>query len=198
MAIKLLVPSAVAGPEALARFQREGIAAAKIRHPSAVHVYDFGVTQGVAYLVMELLEGVPLFDEIEQQGRCTPQRVAEVVVPLCEVLAEAHAAGIVHRDVKPANIMLTKDQAPVLVDFGLGLDEGGAGGGELGVISGTPAYMAPEQVAGRVGPACDVWALGAVLYECLTGRPPFHAASNPIGQSTSQPLVLAMVSGRQR
>ncbi|MDR3619101.1 MAG: protein kinase [Paludisphaera borealis] len=178
VAVKVLrggpdVPTAETG-----RFLEEARRLARLRHPGIVAVHDIGLHEGQVYIVSDYLDGHDLAKWLQQN---TPswQEAARLVADVGDALAHAHARLIVHRDVKPANIILTKDQAPVLVDFGLSLDEAGAGGGELGVISGTPAYMAPEQVAGaahRIDGRTDVYSLGMVLYQLLTGRIAFRAS----------------------
>jgi class 3 adenylate cyclase/tetratricopeptide (TPR) repeat protein len=150
---------------------------ARLRHPGIVAVHDVGIHQGQVYIVSDYLDG-PDLDHWLRDNRPTWPEAARIAAAVADALAHAHARLVVHRDVKPANILLTADRAPVLVDFGLALDEAQAGGGEKGVISGTPWYMSPEQVAGtahRIDGRTDVYSLGVVLYEMLTGRVPFRA-----------------------
>jgi hypothetical protein len=164
-------------PAAVERFRREGRAAAALRHPNICPVYDVGEVNGAPYLAMAYLEGQTLADRL-RAGLLPPAEAASVARKLAAALAAAHAKGVIHRDLKPANIMVTPDGEPVVMDFGLAR-LGDADAERLtgtGDVFGTPAYMAPEQVdrtAGPVGPATDVYGLGAVLYELLTGRPPF-------------------------
>ncbi len=160
------------------RFLEEARRLARLRHPGIVTVHDIGLHAGQVYVVSDYLEGPNLAEWLQHNSPSWHEsaRIAEAVA---EALAHAHARLIVHRDVKPANIILTTDRVPVLVDFGLGLDEAGAGGGEVGVISGTPAYMAPEQVAGvahRIDGRTDIYSLGVVLYQMLSGRLPFRGS----------------------
>jgi serine/threonine-protein kinase len=180
VAVKMLLAGPFAGPQELGRFRRETEALACLRHPNIVQVYDAGDVDGRPYFTMELIEGGSLAQKLSG----TPQpacQAAELLATLAEAVQVAHQGGIVHRDLKPANVLLTKDGTPKIADFGLARRlEGGAGLTESGVPMGTPSYMAPEQArgqAGAVGPAADVYALGAILYECLTGRPPFRAAT---------------------
>ena len=192
VAVKVLSTSAGTDPEALARFRREGVSACRVKHPHAVAVLDLGVTSaGVAYLVMELLEGRSLDVELEKQGRLSPRRCAEILAPVCRALTAAHAAGVVHRDIKPSNIFLHrpgKNEVPKILDFGIAKIAGAAALGQNltvdGSLLGTPAYMAPERFRrGAYGPKSDVYSVGTVLYEMLSGRLPFVPSS-------ADPLVL--------
>ena len=196
VAVKVLAASAGTDPEALARFRREGMSACKVQHPNAVAVLDFGVTQGgVAYLVMELLEGQPLDRELEDEAQLTPPRCAEIVVPVCSALAAAHAAGVLHRDIKPSNVFLHHTplgEVPKILDFGIAKITGEAVIGQNltvdGSLLGTPAYMAPERFRrGPYGPKSDVYSVGVMLYEMLAGRLPFIPPSaDPLALVTMQ------------
>jgi CheY-like chemotaxis protein len=186
VAVKVLAPSLGTDAEALARFRAEGISACRVRHPNAVTVVDFGVSdRGVAYLAMELLEGWT-FEEELLRGRVTVRRAAQVLVPICGALAEAHRSGVVHRDVKPANIFLHREAAgevPKILDFGIAkLASDAALSRHLtldGSLVGTPAYMAPERFRNRAyGPPSDVYSLGVTLYQALSGRLPFLAETS--------------------
>ena len=178
VALKMLLAGPSARPEELERFLRESQAIASLGHPNIVQVYDIGDVEGRPYFTMELVEGGNLAD----QTRGVPQpahQAAARVATLAEAIHAAHQSGIVHRDLKPVNILLTRDGTPKVTDFGLARRLEGEEGLTLsGVPVGTPSYMAPEQVRGNrqaIGPATDVYALGAILYELLTGRPPFRA-----------------------
>ncbi len=177
VALKMLITGVYAGPDERARFQREAEAVAGLRHANIVQVYDVGDHEGWPYFTMELLEG----GSLAQALAGTPQpagRAAALLATLAEAVQAAHQGGIVHRDLKPANILLTADGTPKVADFGLARHFDGEPALTLsGVRMGTPSYMAPEQVIGKahtIGPAADVYALGALLYEMLTGRPPFR------------------------
>jgi serine/threonine protein kinase/predicted ATPase len=150
---------------------------ARLHHPGIVTVHDVGVQEGQVYIVSDYLDGPDLGQWLGEHRPSWPEAV-RIAAAVADALAHAHARLIVHRDVKPGNILLTADRMPVLVDFGLALDETRAGGGEKGVVSGTPCYMSPEQVAGsahRIDGRTDIYSLGVVLYEMLTGRVPFQA-----------------------
>ena len=154
---------------------------AKLRHPGIVTIHDVGMQNGQVFIISDYLDGLDLSRWL-RDNRPTWPEAARIAAALADALAHAHARLIVHRDVKPANIILTADRVPVLVDFGLALDEAGAGGGQKGFISGTPWYMSPEQAAGaahRIDGRTDIYSLGVVLYELLTGRVPF-SSTNPL------------------
>jgi serine/threonine-protein kinase len=182
VAVKFLRPDGFARPDLLARFRLEATSAAGLRHPNVVQVYEAGMADGRPFLALEYVPGGTLADALAA-GPLAPRPAAELVRRVAAAVAAAHAAGVVHRDLKPGNILLAEDGTPKVTDFGLakpvaGADTPTGGLTATGAVLGTPAYMAPEQAAGRpdVGPSADVYAVGAVLYECLTGRPPFRAA----------------------
>jgi serine/threonine-protein kinase len=191
VALKMALAGAYAGPRERARFQREAEAMAGLRHPNVVQVYDVGEADGLPYFTMEYVEGGSLAQKIA--GTPQPARqAAALVATLAGAMQVAHQGGIVHRDLKPANVLLAADGAPKITDFGLArLLDSGEGLTQSGVPMGTPSYMAPEQARGQaraMGPAVDVYALGAILYELLTGRPPFRGetATETLQQVISQ------------
>jgi serine/threonine protein kinase/predicted ATPase len=178
VAVKVLRGGADVSPAAGERFLQEARRLAQLSHPGIVTVHDVGVDGGQVYIVSDFLEGPDLGRWLEGNRPSWPE-AARIAAAVADALAHAHARLIVHRDIKPANIIMTPDRGPVLVDFGLGLDDAGADGSELGNITGTPAYMAPEQVAGaahRIDGRTDIHSLGVVLYEMLCGHLPFRAS----------------------
>jgi hypothetical protein len=187
VALKMILAGAHGGPDEVARFRTEAEAAARMQHPNIVQIYEVGEHHGLPYLALELVEGGNLAGELN--GRPWDNRkAAQLVALLAGAIQHAHDRGIIHRDLKPANILLAvplaetdADFTPKIADFGLAkrLEEG-KGMTRTGAVMGTPSYMAPEQASGKneaIGPAADVYALGAILYELLTGRPPFIAAT---------------------
>jgi WD40 repeat protein len=180
VALKMIRAGAGADAEELGRFRFEAEAVARLQHPNVVQVHEVGEHDGLPYFSLEYFEG----GSLAQRLAGTPmvaRPAAELVELLARAVGAAHERGILHRDLKPANVLLTADGRPKVTDFGLAKRLGAdAGHTQTGAVMGTPSYMAPEQARGKtkeVGPAADVYALGAVLYECLTGRPPFRAAT---------------------
>ena len=161
-------------PDTTARFRHEAQAIAQMRHPNIVNVYDFGEFEGTPYMIVELVPGGSLADRLNQ-GRVSRASAMKYLRGIAAGLDYAHGMGIVHRDVKPANVLLEKDDTPVLADFGLAkLLQGSSLKSMSGVTTGTPAYMAPEQVMGRqVGPAADRYSFATIAYEMLAGAIPF-------------------------
>jgi serine/threonine protein kinase len=226
VALKLLRAGALAGPAERERFFREARAAARLQHPQIVQVYDVGEHAGGPYLALEMVPGGNLA-RLLAAGPLPPRTAADLVATLATAVHYAHAQGVVHRDLKPANILLEQQDdrgqttvagedgflspvvcplssaSPKVTDFGLArLLADDPKTTASGAVVGTPSYMAPEQAAGAkaVSPATDVYALGAILYECLTGRPPFRAASvvetldqvrkaEPVSPARLQPAV---------
>src|SRR6516165_5721795 len=202
VALKMTLAGAYAGPHERERFRREAEAVAALRHPNLVQVYDAGDWTGRPYFTMELIEGGSLAQRLA--GTPQPARQgATLLATLAEAVQVAHQGGIVHRDLKPANILLTTNGTPKIADFGLARHfDGGPALTQSGVLMGTPSYMAPEQARGQaraVGPAADVYSLGAILYETLTGRPPFRAesASETVYQLLTQdPVPPSRLNGK--
>jgi WD40 repeat protein len=186
-ALKMILAGGHAGEDDLARFRREAEAIARLHHPNIVAVYEVGEHEGRAFFSLELCAGGSL-DRKLAGAPVEPQVAAKLVRTLADAMQAAHQASVIHRDLKPANVLLVDPPqtpleacTPKISDFGLArtLDEGGQT--QSGAVLGTPSYMAPEQAGGRsteMGPATDVYALGAILYELLAGRPPFRAATS--------------------
>jgi eukaryotic-like serine/threonine-protein kinase len=211
VALKLLHASLVSVPEISARFEREAFAIGRIDHPNCVGVSDFGkLEDGSLYLALELVHGRPLADVLESEGRLEPRRALHITRHVLRGLAHAHREGIVHRDVKPGNVVLTErdgdhDFAKIL-DFGIAKLEGQAqtvAGGEkltqAGIACGTPAYMSPEQVVGdSADPRSDLYAAGIMLFELIAGRPPFFSDDDHVAiltmHTSSPPPTLAEIA----
>jgi serine/threonine-protein kinase len=190
-AMKLLHPELARESEVVARFQREAKAVSRLSHPHTVQVFDFGEHDGALFLVMEYVKGRDLGSLAREEGAIAYQRAVPMIVQLCLALEEAHDAGIVHRDVKPENVLVSRgtdgaDYIKVL-DFGLAQLREGADQGNItakGNVIGTPYYMAPEQIRGeQVDHRCDIYAIGATLYRLVTGVVPFPAKT-PVGVLT--------------
>ena len=180
VALKVLLGGAHGGATAVARFRTEAAAAAAVQHRHIVRVFAVGEHGGLPYMAMELVPGGSLAARLER-GPLDAAESARVVEAVARGVAAAHANGVLHRDLKPANVLFTADGEPRVADFGLAKVED-TGLTASGAVMGTPAYMAPEQARGdtkSAGPTTDVWALGAILYECLAGRPPFRGAAAP-------------------
>ena len=179
-ALKLILPGEPNGAESRARFLAEAGIIAKLRHPNVVQIYSLGDHDGMPYFEMEYIEGGSLARRLDD----TPWAIgpaARMVAVLARAIADAHRLGIIHRDLKPANVLLVDDETPKVADFGLAKSlTADSNLTQSGVFVGTPNYAAPEQVEGltrMVGPAADIYALGAIFYHMLTGRPPFQAAT---------------------
>jgi serine/threonine protein kinase len=178
VALKMIRDSVFAGLEQRARFLREAEAVARLQHANIIQIHEIGEHRGLPFFCMEFAEGGNLAEKLA--GKPLPSaEAAELVRTLALAVDHAHQRNVIHRDLKPANVLLTGDGRPLLTDFGLAkLLDGDTALSQSGAVLGTASYMAPEQAEGRtreVGPAADVYALGAILYELLTGRPPFKA-----------------------
>jgi tetratricopeptide (TPR) repeat protein/tRNA A-37 threonylcarbamoyl transferase component Bud32 len=203
VALKMVLAGAHADAHHLARFQSEAEAVAQLQHPAIVQIFEVGEHEGLPFFSLEFVDGGSLAQKIG--GKPQPPREAAVILEqVATAMAAAHQRGIIHRDLKPANVLLTADGSPKVTDFGLAKRlEGASDLTRSGTLMGSPSYMAPEQARGEVhliGPASDLYALGAVLYEQLTGRPPFVGTSvvetlyqvreqEPVPPSRLQPTV---------
>jgi eukaryotic-like serine/threonine-protein kinase len=180
VAVKVLLPTLSDDPTFAARFHAEARAMAALSHPGIVDVYDYGQVGRTAYLVMQYVRSDPLRAVLNRLGRLDPEDAMQLIARTAEALHAAHIKGIVHRDVKPANLLIRIDGQPVLTDFGIARLVASDGFTEAGMIMGTSSYLAPEQVTGgTVTPATDVYSLGVVAYECLAGHRPFEG-ENPM------------------
>lgn len=179
VALKMVLAGRHASADDLERFHTEAQSIARLQHPHVVQVFEVGEHQGLPFFSLELCCGGSLEKKLGGTP-LLPVEAAALVEKLARAMQAAHDQGVLHRDLKPANVLLTDDGTPKITDFGLAKRLGKAGQTATGAVMGTPSYMAPEQASSKndeLGPACDVWALGAILYECLTGRPPFKAAA---------------------
>jgi serine/threonine-protein kinase len=177
VAVKVLSPQYAADPSFRTRFEREARHVAALSHPRLITVFDCGVDGTTPFIVMELARGRTLRHVLDEVGVLPPDDVVTIAAAVCEGLEAAHAAGIVHRDIKPANIVLSAGEVKVL-DFGIARLDDSAGRTRTQAVLGTAAYLSPEQAAGQpAGPLADLYALGCVLFEMLTGTPPFTADS---------------------
>jgi WD40 repeat protein len=198
VAIKTIHSDIADEPERLARFRAEGQAAARLQHPNIVQIYEVGEHRGRPFFSLEFVDGGSIAERL-QASPLAPRDAAEIVCTLARAAQHAHEHGIVHRDLKPANVLLTSTGIPKIADFGLAkqlqLEQSQT---QTGAIIGTPSYMAPEQAQGLssvVGPATDVYALGAILFEMITGRPPFRAAT--LLETLEQVRSMEVVSPRR-
>jgi serine/threonine-protein kinase len=178
VALKVIAPQLAGDDVIRQRFVREARIAASLRHPHALQIYKAGDAHGTLYVCMRYIDGPSLYDVIERGVFVQPDRAIEVIEQVAGALDEAHERGLVHRDVKPQNILLTNvgpNEFAYLTDFGLARVIADTGFTRTGDPLGTPSYMAPEQILGHeVGPPADIYSLGCVFYECLTGRKPFE------------------------
>jgi serine/threonine protein kinase/tetratricopeptide (TPR) repeat protein len=180
VAIKMILSGQFADQQDVDRFYAEAEAAAALSHPNIVAIHEIGEVQGQHFFSMDYVDGQSLA-ALVQESPLPPRRAAEMVRTISETMQFAHDSGIIHRDLKPGNVLLDKKQRPLITDFGLAKQVTNQSQMTMaGAVIGTPSYMPPEQAAGKldeVGPWSDLYSLGAILYECLTGRPPFRAAT---------------------
>jgi serine/threonine protein kinase len=180
VAIKVMAYDLANSAEYRQRFAREAKVCAQLRHPGVVGVHDVGEHQGCPFLVMDLLSGRSLRDELDQNGALAPMRAMRIAAQIADALIAAHAVRLVHRDLKPDNIVMEEADRPIIVDFGLAfIDASLSNTGRMtehGVVLGTPSYISPEQArAVAVGPEVDVYSLGCIIFEMLSGAPPFES-----------------------
>lgn len=186
VALKVLYPQFLADPELVERFRREAITAAALDHPHIVPIYDVGEADGMVYLAMKLLPGPSLADVLQHEGRLPLARVAGLANEIAAALDEAHHEGIVHRDIKPGNVLFDRHGRAILTDFGIAKSLESTALTETSVLIGTPDYIAPEQIdhelaiGGKVDARADIYAFGALLYRALTGRRPFEGTAQTV------------------
>ena len=189
VAVKLLHPAQMAEPTARERFRTEGRITAGLSHPGIAQVYDYGEGDGRAFLIMELVVGEPLSQVLREQGPLSADQTLDFVCQAAKALAAAHARGVVHRDIKPGNLLVTGDGQLKLTDFGIARGDMSVTLTQTGMVMGTAQYISPEQASGRPATsASDLYALGVVAYECLAGQPPFTGDS---------PVALALAHTRE-
>ncbi|HEY0137232.1 MAG TPA: serine/threonine-protein kinase [Nannocystis sp.] len=175
VALKVIAGMALLDPGSAERLRREASMARRISHPNVVRMHDLGEENGLLFVSMEYVAGESLAARIQRLGTLTPLQLRPIVTQLCEGLTAAHGAGVIHRDLKPANVLIDANERVKLIDFGIARADLHAGMTATNMVIGTPEYMAPEQVkGGAVDARTDLYALGAVLYHALTGRPPFR------------------------
>ena len=175
VALKTVSPALLTGKDTLKRFQREARAAARLQHPNIVTIYELGEVEGTHYIAMELVEGMELGEALTPSDRFTVEQKVRMMVEVCRGLDFAHKMGVVHRDVKPANIRVTGGGGVKLLDFGIAR-LGESDMTQTGMVLGTPSYISPELLQGaKVDHRADMWAVGVILYEVLSGHRPFEA-----------------------
>ena len=193
VAVKVLDGHVASDPDLVARFRREALTAAGLAHPNVVQVYDAGEDEGRLWIVMEHVEGETLERVAAREGRIAPDRVLALAAQACAGLGHAHERGVVHRDVKPANLLLRPDGVLKIADFGIAQAADATRLTAAGTVVGTAAYLAPEQARGEpVGPPADVFSLGVVLYRLLTGALPWPVESladlASVGETPARPV----------
>ena len=199
VALKVIHQNLIHDSEFVARFHREAQVCASLSHPNIVTVYDEGEINGVHFMAMELLSGTDLHRLIHQKGRLEAEEAIRYIAPIAQALDHAHSKGLIHRDVKSSNIIITRDGRSVLTDFGIAHAAAGTKLTQTGTIIGTPEYMSPEQAEGKpLDHRSDIYSLGIVLYECLSGKVPFKG-DNPLTTIHKiiydQPEPLSRISG---
>jgi len=201
VAVKVLKDELAADPSLVSRFKTEAMSAARLSHPNLVNIFDVGEDNGIHYIVMEYIEGHTLRDVISKQGPLTPQQAVNIASMVCDGLEHAHSRGLIHRDIKPHNILVTDDGNVKLADFGIARVVNTSTITYGSNVMGSVYYISPEQAKGEaVGPETDIYSLGCVLYEMITGKPIFegdspitvalkHVHEDPISPRVLNPAV---------
>ena len=186
VALKVLYPQYLSDTDLVERFRREAVTAARLDHPHIAPIYDVGEAGGLVYLALKLLPGPSLADRLQHEGRLPPAEVVTLAVDIAAALDEAHRQGVVHRDIKPGNVLFDSHMRAVLTDFGIAKSLDAPGLTASSVIIGTPDYIAPEQIDPSLAPGrqldgrADIYAFGALLYRTLTGRRPFEGSGQAV------------------
>src|SRR4029077_1113172 len=178
VALKLIRPELASNPEILRRFKQELILAREVTHRNVIRIFDLGQAKGIKFITMEFVEGRDLRTVLRERGKLPPDESVQIIAQICRALEAAHVAGVVHRDLKPQNIMLDAKDRVYVMDFGIAHSLETPGMTQTGALMGTPEYMSPEQARGmKVDARSDLFALGIIFYEMLTGVSPFKADS---------------------
>lgn len=198
VAVKILHPQFAKDPVFIERFRQEAQAAANLNQPNIVNVFDWGIEDSTYYIIMEYVQGHDLKSIIMQGGPLLPERAVEIAMAICLALDAAHSHGVIHRDIKPQNVIVTGDNQIKVMDFGIARTAGGSAMTQTGTIMGTAQYISPEQAQGRpADPRSDLYSLGVVLYEMLTGKVPFNG-ENPVAVAYKQvredPLAPSLIN----
>src|SRR5579862_7496927 len=176
VALKIIRPELTTNPEMLKRFKQELILARQVTHRNVIRIFDLGQADGFKFITMEFLEGRDLRGVLQERGKLPPEEAAKIIVQICRALEAAHSEGVIHRDLKPQNIMLDASGRAYVMDFGIARSAYLPGMTQTGALVGTPEYMSPEQAKGeKLDERSDLFSLGAILYELLIGQSPYHS-----------------------
>src|SRR5438046_4820367 len=176
VALKVIRPELANQQEVLRRFKQELILARQVTHKNVIRIFDLGEAEGIKFISMDYIEGQDLRSLLRQKGRLAPEEATAIIAQVCQALEAAHAEGVVHRDLKPQNIMLDSQGRATVMDFGIARSMELTGMTQTGALLGTPDYMSPEQAKGQeVDARSDLFTLGIIFYELLTGKTPYRA-----------------------